>query len=122
MENHGWIKSFPGAVIVCDREGIILELNDKAVQNLAKEGGEKLIGTNLMDCHSEESRYKLREMIGQERGNIYTIEKNGVKKLIYQTPWYSDGVFSGLVEISVEIPFDMPHYIRGGTKTEQVDS
>jgi len=122
LENHGWIKSFPGAVIVCDREGIILELNDKAVQNLAKDGGEKLIGTNMMDCHSEESRNKLREMIDQERGNIYTIEKNGVKKLIYQTPWYSDGGFSGLVEISLEIPFDMPHFIRGGTKTEQVES
>jgi len=121
MQEHAWIKSFPGAVIVCDREGVILELNDKAIQNLAGDGGEKLIGTNLMDCHSEESRRKLVDMIDQERGNVYTIEKNGVKKFIYQTPWYADGVFSGLVEISLEIPFDMPHFIRSGTKAEQVD-
>ena len=44
--------------------------------------------------------------------NAYTIEKNGVKKLIYQTPWYENGEFMGLVEFSLEIPFEMPHYIR----------
>ena len=42
----------------------------------------------------------------------YTIEKNGVKKLIYQIPWYENGEFMGLVEFSLEIPFEMPHYIR----------
>jgi hypothetical protein len=35
-----------------------------------------------------------------------------VKKLIYQTPWMKDGAFAGLVEISLEIPFEMPHYLR----------
>ena len=38
--------------------------------------------------------------------------KAGVKKLIYQTPWYENGEFRGLVELSMEIPFEMPHYVR----------
>ena len=36
-----------------------------------------------------------------------------VKKLIYQTPWWKeDGQFGGLIEYSIEIPFEMPHYVR----------
>ena len=42
----------------------------------------------------------------------YDVFKNGVKKLIYQTPWMKDGKPAGLVEISLEIPFDMPHFVR----------
>jgi hypothetical protein len=45
--------------------------------------------------------------------NADTIEKNGVRKLIYQAPWYDSGEFGGMVELSLEIPFDMPHYVRG---------
>jgi hypothetical protein len=45
--------------------------------------------------------------------NVYTIEKNGVMKLIYQAPWYRDGARMGIVELSLEIPFDLPHFLRG---------
>jgi hypothetical protein len=45
--------------------------------------------------------------------NVYTIEKNGVKKLIYQTPWFENGEYRGFVEFGLEIPFEMPHFIRG---------
>ncbi len=113
MTQNAWIKNFPGAVTVCDREGIVLEMNDKAIVTFEKDGGASLIGTNLFGCHSAASQAKLHEMIASEQPNIYTIEKNGVKKLIYQAPWYTDGVFSGLVELSIEIPFDMPHFVRG---------
>ena len=44
--------------------------------------------------------------------NVYTIEKNGVKKMIFQSPWYKDGIYAGFVELSLEIPFEMPHFIR----------
>ena len=47
-----------------------------------------------------------------EKLNAYTIEKNGVKKLIYQVPWYDGEEFGGLIEFSLPIPFDMPHYVR----------
>ena len=44
--------------------------------------------------------------------NVYTIEKGGVKKLIYQAPWYQDGEYRGIVELSLPIPFVMPHFVR----------
>ena len=49
--------------------------------------------------------------------NAYTIEKNGVKKLIYQTPWFDGGKFAGLIEFSMEIPRELPHFIRDAVKT-----
>jgi hypothetical protein len=52
------------------------------------------------------------ELLGSRAKNVYTIEKNGVKKLIYQSPWYKDGEYAGFVEISLEIPLEIPHFVR----------
>jgi hypothetical protein len=32
--------------------------------------------------------------------------------LIYQVPWFQNGTYSGFVELSIPIPFEMPHFIR----------
>ena len=110
--DHAWIKSFPGAITVCDTEGIILEMNEKALEAFREDGGKNLIGTNLLNCHPEPARSKLEELLRTQRHNSYTIEKHGVKKLIYQTPWHDNGRYSGFVEICLPIPFVMPHFIR----------
>ncbi len=112
MTDHTWFKSFPGSIIVCDTAGIVLEMNDVAIQSYEAEGGEKLIGTNLLGCHSERSRQILEEMMANQRTNVYTIEKKGKKKLIYQTPWHQDGKYAGFMELSLVIPAEMPHFIR----------
>jgi len=109
---NAWIKGFPGAVTVCDAEGIITEMNDKSVETFEADGGRALIGKNVLDCHPEPSRSKLQQMIEERKPNIYTIEKNGVKKLIYQAPLFSGGEYTGFVELSLEIPFEMPHFVR----------
>jgi hypothetical protein len=110
---NAWIKEFPAAVTVCDPEGIILEMNDKAVITFAKDGGFALIGKNMLDCHPDPARGKLERLMESRQVNVYTIEKNGVKKLIYQSPWQLNGEYAGFVEISLEIPFEMPHFVRG---------
>ena len=114
MTNHTWIEEFPGSITVCDREGIVLEMNAKSAETFKKEGGKDLIGSNLLDCHPEAARAKLEKMMETRQANVYTIEKKGVKKLVYQTPWYQDGQYMGFVELIVEIPFQMPHFVRGG--------
>ena len=53
-------------------------------------------------------------LIPRPRGNAYTIEKRGVRKRIYQAPRFRDGAFQGLVELSLEIPESMPHFVRDG--------
>ena len=107
-----WIEKLDGAVIVTNAQGELIYMNERAVRNFEKDGGRNLIGTNLMDCHSEASRAKIRGIMETRANNVYTIEKKGKKKLIFQTPWISDGEFRGLVELSIEIPFEMPHFIR----------
>ena len=54
----------------------------------------------------------IRRLLTDGGTNVYTIEKNGVRKMIYQTAWRVDGVVGGLAEISMEIPAEMPHHIR----------
>ena len=107
-----WDAEFPGAVTVCDTGGRIVEMNARSREVFAADGGEKLIGANVLDCHPEPSRSKLEGMMKERRTNVYTIQKNGKKKLIYQAPWHKDGVYAGFVELSLEIPWDLPHFNR----------
>lgn len=100
------------AVTVCKRDGEIIAMNGKSRRTFLKPGREELIGKNVLDCHPEPARTKLEGLLEHPANNAYTIEKNGVKKLIFQTPWYKNGEFMGMVELSMEIPFEMPHYIR----------
>lgn len=107
-----WIKEFPAAIIVCDSEGIITNMNDKSALSFAKDGGYDLIGKNLHDCHKQSSNDKIKEIIDNKKSNIYTIEKNGNKKFIFQSPYFANGEVKGLVEIVFEIPFEIPHFVR----------
>lgn len=108
-----WIEKLDGNVIVCDANGIIIYMNETAIRNYEKDGGAALIGRNLMDCHGEASRQKILDIMETHTKNVYTIEKRGRKKIIYQTPWMDGTVFKGIVELSLEIPFEMAHFIRG---------
>jgi transcriptional regulator with PAS, ATPase and Fis domain len=112
MDRHQWVQEFPGAVTVCDPEGIILEMNDRADRMFKEQGGRRLLGSNLLDCHPGPARAKLEQLLEQKLPNVYTIEKNGKKKMIYQTPWYRDGVYGGFVETVLELPDTIPHFIR----------
>lgn len=112
LEGHLWVQEFPGSITVCDSKGIILEMNAKAVEQFDKDGGLKLIGTNLLDCHPEPARSKLKGLMEKEQVNVYTTEKAGVRKLVCQTPWYKAGKYSGFVEISLVVPGEIPNLIR----------
>ena len=113
MTSHDWIKEFPAAVTVCDAEGIILAMNDKAAKTFEADGGANLIGSNMLECHPGLSRQKTERLLAAKVKNVYTIEKNGIKKLIYQSPWYKDGEYAGFVELSLEIPMEIAHFVRG---------
>ena len=108
-----YFKEVNLAVTICDKEGKILEMNDKSRKTFLKPGQEDLIGKNVLDCHPEPAHSLLADMLQNPRTNVYTIEKKGVKKLIYQTPWYVEGEFMGFMELSMEIPFEMKHRVRG---------
>ncbi len=96
------------SMTVCDTEGRVVYQNAKAVEALGEARGH-----NLQECHQAASWAKIQEMLVAGATNAYTIEKRGVRKLIYQTPWYEDGKVAGLVEYSIVLPENMPHKVRG---------
>lgn len=112
MSEHEWIKEFPAAVTVCDAEGVIVEMNDKAAKAFENDGGYALMGQNVLDCHPEQARMKIQRLLAARQENVYTIEKNGVKKLVFQSPWFKDSQYAGIVELVIEIPFEVEHFIR----------
>ncbi|MCS7009832.1 MAG: PAS domain-containing protein [Anaerolineales bacterium] len=112
MPEHPWFKELPLEITICDADGILLDMNDAAAEVFREDGGRALIGSNVLDCHPEPARRKLEQMMKHRQKNVYTIEKNGRKKLIYQTPWYKDGQYAGFVELSMDIPSDIPHFLR----------
>lgn len=104
-------EKVPFAVTITDRDGKILEMNERSCQTYLKQGD--IIGQNIFDCHPERARAILTRLFSTHEVNAYTIEKEGIHKLIYQSPWYQkDGTFGGYMEISLPIPAEMPHYVR----------
>lgn len=112
MKNqYAWAEQMNCAVTVSNAEGIIIYMNEKSRNTFAKYGD--LIGKRLLDCHpTERARTMIQHLMETGGTNSYTIDKNGIKKMIYQTAWRENGKVAGLVEISMEIPQEMPHYIR----------
>lgn len=106
-----WADGVNCAVTICDTDGKILYMNRLARETFSRHGD--LIGKNLFDCHSAASSAKIRHMLATGESNAYTITKGGRRKMIYQTPWRDpSGQIAGMVEISMVIPADMPHYDR----------
>ena len=118
MENQAqinyWPNSFQGAITICDTDGIILEMNDFAKEQFSKYGGKQLIGRNLLDCHPEPARSKLKTMLEKQLKNIYITQTGQESKLIVQVPLYESGQYSGFAELSLSISEEIPVLKRNG--------
>ena len=102
-----WADEIDGAVTVCDTAGTGLYQNRRPIPV----NGD-VRGRSLPPRPNERPRAIIRRLLDEGGRNVYTIEKRGVRKLIYQTVWREKGEVRGLVELSLEIPETMPHYIR----------
>lgn len=109
-----WAFGMNCAVTVVDRLCRILYMNERSRETFAARGGAELIGQNILDFHNEHSRGIIARLLAEGGSNAYTISKEGKRKMIYQTVWRdSEGAIGGLVELSMVIPDEMPHYVRG---------
>lgn len=106
-ETFPWADELDCAATVCDREGIVLYQNRRSI-----EVNGDVRARSLIPCHNERSRGIIARLLAEGGRNVYTIQKRGVHKLIYQTVWRREGTIAGLVEFSMEIPEEMPHFIR----------
>lgn len=107
-----WAMTMDCSITVCDAQCNIIFMNELSRKTFAH-GTSDLIGTNLLQCHNERSQGIIHWLLTQGGVNAYTIDKNGVKKLIYQSAWRNDqGEIAGLVELSMVLPAELPHYVR----------
>lgn len=100
------------AVTICAKDGTILDMNEKSRKTFLKPGMPEIMGQNVLDCHPEPARTQLAQMLENQLTNVYTVEKEGVKKLIFQTPWYDEGEYAGFMELSIVLPKDLPNKVR----------
>jgi transcriptional regulator with PAS, ATPase and Fis domain len=107
-----WVTDFPAEIMVSDPTGIILEMNASAEAVFETDGGRNLLGKHVLSCHPEPARTKLAGMMEKQIMNVYFNTEKGEKRFFFQSPWYRDGRFAGFVEISFEVPGDIPHFIR----------
>ncbi len=110
MEN--WDEETPFAITVCDKNGIITHMNKKSKEVFAK-GKDILMGADAAKCHPGATKQKFVDLLKNQEVHCYTIYKNGQKKLIYQSPVFQNGEFAGFVELSLPIPEELPHFVRG---------
>jgi transcriptional regulator with PAS, ATPase and Fis domain len=98
-----WSKELDAVISVCDTEGIIIEMNDKAIRHFSKYGGSDLIGSNLLDCHPEPSKSMLKKMMLTRGSNTYIVGEGETKRVVSQKPWYQDGKYAGFIEIQIKL-------------------
>ena len=116
MKKNTWVKTFPGAIMATDKDGMITDMNDRCAETYKNSGGYDLLGTSALACHKGTSLKKIEALYRSQEVNVYSITKNGKKKLIYQAPYFEDGVFEGMVELSLPIPDTIHHYNRDQTE------
>jgi DUF438 domain-containing protein len=107
-----WFEHLPCAVTVCDRNYTIRYLNEAAAMANAESGGKALIGKSLLDCHPPRARRTLRKVMASGEPHVFTTERKGVKKMVYEAHWTSGGKVGGMVEVSFQIPRKVRNLVR----------
>lgn len=106
-----WADDVDYAVTIADKDCNIIYMNKRSRATFCK-NEESLIGKNLMDCHPLHAQKIIKKLLSEGGSNTYTITKNGVNKLIFQSAWKLEGKIAGLVETSMIIPSDIKHFDR----------
>jgi len=112
MKDAPWFEEFPAPITVTDATGTILAMNAASRRLFEADGGGALVGHSIFDCHPEPALTRTRALYAGREPNHYTVRTRGVRKIIHQLPWTSNGVFGGFIEISLVIPEELPHHDR----------
>ena len=91
------------AVVICSLEHEIIYMNSAAVLYYEKWGGEKLIGRSLLECHNQESREKIQQVVNWFREEdshniVYTFHNEKQNKDVYMVALREEGKLIGYYE------------------------
>lgn len=90
-------------VVICNLEHEIIYMNPAAAESYARRGGERLIGTSLLDCHSPESAGKIKRVadwFASDEGHniVYTFHNEKQNKDVYMVALRDNGRLIGYYE------------------------
>ena len=73
------------SVVICDTDHMIIYMNPAAMKNYSKYGGEKLLGSSLLDCHNERSNEIIKRVVkwfadSTDNNMIYTYHNDKQNK------------------------------------------
>lgn len=82
------IDSDIAPIVICDLNHTIVYMNPTAIERYAKRGGEKLIGSSLLDCHNGDSNEKIKKVIGwfeqsEDNNRIFTFHNAKEDRDVY---------------------------------------
>ena len=93
------------AVTIADQDYQISFMNDRAAVFYAEDGGEKLIGRNLLDCHRDEHKTVIRAAYDRYRAGDLTPtryhaqKEGGSPESIVHIPLMVEEQFRGIAEL-----------------------
>lgn len=91
------------AVVICNLQHEIIYMNPAAVQSYGKRGGDKLIGSSLLDCHNSESNEKIQQVVrwfaeDESHNMVYTFHNDKQNKDVYMVALREAGKLIGYYE------------------------
>lgn len=107
-QTFDYLENVPNiAATVCDKEGIVLYQNKRAID---RDGD--VVGRIFIIVMAKAGAM-IRHMIESGESNTYQIIRHGKHKLLHQTPWYDEeGSIAGLIELAIDLPDQMPVFNR----------
>lgn len=92
------------AVVICNPKHEIIYMNPAAIARYEKSGGEKLIGTSLLNCHNEKSNELIEKTVewfkkSTDNNIVYTYRNEKENKDVYMVALRDyDGTLIGYYE------------------------
>lgn len=92
------------AVVICNTKHEIIYMNPAAIARYGKSGGEKLIGSSLLNCHNEKSNEMIKKTVewfkkSTDNNIVYTYRNEKESKDVYMVALRDDdGTLIGYYE------------------------
>ncbi len=107
-----WAYTYPAEIMVCAPDGQILEMNRTAIRQYEREGGARMIGSNVFDHHREPATSQLRTIIARKQTTTYTTQKENRTTLVRIAPWFQEEEYAGFVLMTFELPEHLPDIVK----------
>lgn len=99
MELNSFFKSIIDAdlqpVVICNNQHDIVYMNPAAVKRYEKNGGDKLVGRSILDCHNEKSGAMIKKVVdwfSADKNNncVYTFHNKQDNRDVYMVALRDD--------------------------------